>query len=202
MLFDKLVFHSHLHPEEKLIYVVHQHWFVIYKPVVKIGFFGMLIPALLWLMFPTTITLVFFGTWFVLGFLRFLYELIDWYFDVLLVTSYGIVDLDWRGFFDKSSSRIDYETVVGVSYDKTGIWSSLLNFGPLLVEKEGHGENQIALPAAADPLEAERQILLAREKYLNAKNLEDGRAIKNILSNMIRQHIQEERQRGNLADLL
>lgn len=200
MLLDRFIFRPHLHAGEKLLYVVHSHWAVIYKPVVQIAFFGLLFPVVLWAMFPPG--LWFFAAWFGLAFLRFLYEVMNWYFDVLLVTSHGIVDLDWRGFFDKSSNRIDYENLVGVAYDKSGFWPTVLNYGPLVVEREGHAEEQFGLPHAADPKEAERQILLAREKSLEGRSLEDGRMLKQILSEMVGEHVRKERDKSRLTDLM
>lgn len=200
MVLDRILFRSHVHSGEKLFYVVHQHWFAIYRSVVKIAFFGLLFPTVLWLMFPPGFWL--FAIWFIFGFLRFFYEVIDWYFDALLITNHGIIDLDWRGFFEKSSTRIDYEAVAGVSYEKSGFWSSVFNFGLLVIEKESHGKNEISLPLAEDPQEAERQILLSREKHLGERGLEDGRMLKEILSSMVREHVRHEREKSKITDLL
>lgn len=203
MLLDRFIFRNHFHADEKLEYVVHQHWFAAYKPICKIGFFGLVIPVLLWLLFPTVTAFYIFSAWFILGFIRFLYEVADWYFDVLLITDHGIVDLDWRGIFDKSSSRVDFETVVGVSYEKVGFWSNILNFGPIEVEKEGHGDEHIALPNAANPQECERQILKAREKYLHERGMEDEKVLKDILAGMVKSHVRREREKKeSLADMI
>ena len=153
MILDRILFRSHLQPNEKLVYVVHSHWFAAYKPVVKVSFFGMLIPALFFAMFPTLLALYIFGSWFVLGFLRFLYEVMDWYFDVLLVTNHGVIDLDWNGVFDKSSSRVDYETIAGVAWEKSGVLANVFNFGNLTLDKNSQGDLEISLSCAANPLE-------------------------------------------------
>lgn len=203
MILDRILFGSHLQDGEELVYVVHSHWFAAYKPVCKVGFFGMIVPVLLFAMFPTTPALIAFGSWFVLGFIRFLYEVVDWYFDVLLITDKGIVDLDWRGIFDKSSARVDYQTVVGVNYDKVGFWSTMLNFGRLEVEKEGHGDEHIALPIAAKPQQAEQEILGARERSLHQQGLEDQKVLREILSGMVKSHVRGGREKGEkLADII
>ncbi len=143
-----------------------------------------------------------FVVWFVLAFLRFLYEVIDWYFDAILITDHGVVYLDWRGFFDKASHRTDFETIAGIVYEKSGFWSNLLNFGALAVDKEGAEEERIALSHAIDPLEAERQVLLAKERYTHENALESEKALKEILSGMVAEHVRKERQQSKLADML
>jgi hypothetical protein len=201
VILDKILFHGHLHPHEKLLYVVHSHWFAIYKPVVKISFFGMAIPALFFFMFPTQVSLYVFGAWFVVGFFRFLYQVIDWYFDVLLVTNHGVVALKWNGFFDKSSSRVDFEAISGVEYEKHGILSSIFDFGHLVLGAEG--ESELSLQKAASPKEAEEQIMHAREKFFTEAGLKNEKVLKEILSGMVKHHVREESEKHHgLADLL
>lgn len=201
MLLDRLLFAPHLHAEEKLLGVVHSHFAAVYRPAVQISFFGLLLPVVFWLMFPTRAALYLFGAWFLAGLLRLIYTLIDWYFDVLLITTEAVVDLDWRGFFSKSSTRLDYESVIGVTYDKPGFFANVLDFGPLTVEREGHGEHALGLPCAAHPAEAEEKILGAREKFLREKGETDSAALKDILSQMIAEHIRKEREKGELSEL-
>ncbi len=200
MILDRLIFRSHLHPAEKLLYVAHQHWFAIYRSVVKIGFFGLLIPVVLWLMFPPGFWV--FVVWFALAFLRFLYEVINWYLDAILITSEGITYLDWRGFFDKSSQRVEFDTVIGVIYDKNGFWANIFNFGLLTMDKGGGEEERIFLSRAADPAEVEQQFLLAKENHAREHALESEKALKEILSGMVADHVRKERQDSKLADML
>lgn len=198
MLFDRFIFGHHLHEKEKLIFTIHKHWFMVYREGLKVAFFGLLVPCILFTIFPTTPALIIFGIWFLLGFGRFLYELADWYFDVLLITNQGVIDLDWRGIFDKSLARVDFETIVGANYEKIGVFANLLNFGNLTIEKEGHGEEILTLPGANKPAEAEQEVLLAREKYLHERGLEDEKVLRTILSGMVKRHLRRKRELGDL----
>jgi len=200
VILDRLLFNGHLHHGERLLYAVHQHWWAVYTAATKAAFFGILLPILFYLVFPPA-QLIFLA-WVVLGFLVFLYRIVDWYFDVILITSMGIIGLDWRGIFDKSSHRADFETVAGVIYEKTGFWSTMLNFGPLFVDKEGAEEERIWLSHAADPLEAERQVLLAKEAYSHEHALESEDALKEILSNLVADHVRREKEKKHISDLL
>ncbi|MFH1546829.1 MAG: hypothetical protein ABIE14_05655 [Patescibacteria group bacterium] len=201
MILDRIIFASHLQEGEKLVYVVHSHWFAAYKPVCKVGFFGMLVPALFFAMFPTQISLWIFGAWFALGFLRFIREVMDWYFDVLLVTNQGVIDLDWRGVFDKSSLRVDYDVIVTISFEKIGFWASLLNFGDFTIQN--YGDLKLDLPMAARPQRAENEIMEAKEKYTRARGLEDEKVLKEILSGMVKRHMSGKREKNEgLADII
>ncbi len=201
MILDRILFGSHLQEGEKLVYVIHSHWFAAYKPVCKVSFFGMLIPALFFAMFPTQLSLWIFGFWFVLGFLRFIREVMDWYFDVLLITNHGIIDLDWRGVFDKSSTRLDYESVVGTTFDKIGFLSSILNFGYFNIQTFGEAKFELAM--AAKPQRAENEIIVAKERYTHERGLEDEKVLKEILSGMVKRHVAEKREKEEgLADLI
>jgi len=201
MILDSFIFRSHLHEEEKLVYVVHQHWCAAYKSMVKVSLFGIAAPIVFWLMFPTTAALFIFGGWFLLGFAYFFYEVADWYLDVLLITNQGIIDLDWRGIFDKSSTRIDYDTVLGVTFEKVGFFSNIFNYGKLLVEKEGYGKEEVSLPMATSPQKAEGKIIAAREKYTRDRGLEDEKVLKDILAGMVKNHVRHKRE-NNLADII
>jgi hypothetical protein len=201
VILDRILFRSHLHPHEKLLYVVHSHWFAVYKKAVKVSFFGLLVPALFFFMFPTEVSLYVFGIWFVMGFFRFFYEITDWYFDVLLVTNHGVIALDWNGFFDKSSSRVDFESISGVEYEKHGILANLFDFGHLVLGAEG--DSELSLHKAASPKEAEEQVMHAREKFFEEKGLKDEKVLKQILSGMVKHHVREESEKHHgLADLL
>ena len=125
-----------------------------------------------------------------------------WYFDVLLITNYGVVDIDWRGIFDKSSTRIDYGTIIGVSYEKSGAAQTLFDYGPLVIEIEHSGERQVALPNAASPLEAEEKILTLKEKFIQKHSLENEHALKEILSEMVAHHVAKKNHSEGLTDML
>ncbi|MCF7845652.1 MAG: hypothetical protein K9L85_00255 [Candidatus Peribacteraceae bacterium] len=199
MIFDRLIFAGHLQEDEKLLYVVHVHWFAAYRQLFKAAFFGMLIPAVFYAMFPVLAAAWVFGIWFLLGLIRFFRDVADWYFDAFLVTNLGVVDLDWRGIFDKSSTRISFDDLVSTAYDKSGFFSSIFNFGDIAIQTDGSVE--INLENAVAPARAEMEILSAKEKYSHDRGLEDEKVLKEILSGMVKRHVRGEKEKG-LADII
>lgn len=196
VLVDRVLFHSHLHPGERLLYVVHQHWWVVGGQMAKIGFFGWLLPIVFFLMFPTGLWI--FVAWLIFGVLSFLYTTINWYFDTVLVTDMGLIDLDWRGIFDKTSHRISFEEMEGVEYAKTGFWATVLNFGHLTIMAEGH---HLGLPYTADPQAAEHAILHAKEYAEKEQGMESEEALREILSEIVANHMRAKKEE-RLSDLL
>ena len=201
MILDRIFFGSHLQDDEKLIFVIHSHWFASYRPIFKVAFFGLAVPAIFFALLPVELSAWIFGIWFVLGIFRFFHEIADWYFDVFLITNLGVIDLDWRGIFDKSSTRIAFDDLVGISYEKSGFWASIFNFGDLLIQTDGTTE--INLKNAATPMRAEREILDAREKYSRDRGMEDEKVLKEILAGMVKRHVRGEKEKtSGLADLI
>ncbi len=201
MILDRIIFASHLQEDEKLAYVVHSHWFAARKPLFKVSFFGLLVPAIFFAMFPTQIALWIFGAWFIFGVVRFFYELADWYFDVLLITNIGVIDLDWRGIFDKTAQRIDYDNVVGTSFEKIGFYSSIFNFGDFTINTFGEGTFELKM--AANPQRAENALIEAKESYTRDRGLEDEKVLKELLSGMVKRHVADKREKGeSLADII
>ncbi|MFH0776190.1 MAG: hypothetical protein V1936_01095, partial [Patescibacteria group bacterium] len=187
MILDRILFGSHLQEGERLLYVVHAHWFTAYRPVCKVSFFGMLIPVLFYAMFPIVPALWIFGFWFAIGALRFFREVADWYFDVFLVTDQGVIDLDWNGIFDKSSTRIGFDDISGTGFEKKGFLANLLNFGDFSVKSDANTE--MVLPQAAAPQRAEKEIMDAKEKYSQARGLEDEKVLREILTGMVKRQV-------------
>jgi len=201
VILDRILFASHLQDDEKLVYVVHSHWFAHYGQLFKTAFFGLAIPAIFYAMFPILPAAWIFGAWAVLGLIRFFRDVADWYFDAFLVTNTSVIDLDWKGLFDKASTRVAFDDLVSIGYEKTGFWSSFFNFGNLVVQTDS--SVIIKLENAAAPTRAETEILTAKDKYSHERGLEDEKVLKSILSGMVKRHVRGEKEKGHgLADLI
>jgi len=201
VILDRIFFASHLQDDEKLVYVVHSHWFASYRPIFKVAFFGLAVPAIFFAIFPLKLSAWIFGTWFVFGVFRFFREIADWYFDAFLITNLGVIDLDWRGIFDKSTTRVSFDDLVGITYEKRGFWASVFNFGHFIIQNDGNSE--IDLPNAINPQRAEKEVLSAKEKYAHTRGMEDEKVLKEVLAGMVQRHVRNEKKKSHeLADLI
>lgn len=181
MLLEKLLFGKHLAKGEKILFAVHRHWVMLSKPVTGIGFFGFVIP---WILFAIGFnTQVFFWgavAWSVIAYIMFVYEWMVWYGDAILLTTAGLIKVSWNGPFSNLSARVVYGDIESASYEIKGFWQTVLRYGDFKVNLLGG--SQLTIVKANRPKRAEARILELQEKFLNEKGLQDAAGLKDLLS--------------------
>lgn len=189
MKISNLLFGSHLEKGEKIAYIAHRHIFTEYKRLFKVIFLGGFLPLVFFVLFPPL--KIAWGIWLLFGMLKFIYDLADWYFDAWLVTNLSIIDVEWNGFFNRTSTRIEYTAIKGVSYEIKGFWNTILRYGDVNLELATLN-SIVTLEEATSPRSVERAILDTQAKFMDSKNLEDQETLKEILIGMIdRQRVQK-----------
>lgn len=179
------LYHHYLGEGEKIVFVIHRHIFMELKNFLKVFFFGIFLPAFVWWLFPQTA--IFTAIWLAIGMLRFIYEFFDWYYDAWLVTSVSIVEIMWKGFFDKSSTRIEYHIVQGIGYEVKGFWQTLFNYGTIALDK--FTGNTSIFEAAANPRKKAEMLTKAQNDFVTNKSFRDHRALQGILTDLLQQHV-------------
>jgi len=112
---------------------------------------------------------------------------LDWYFDALVITNQSLIDLEWVGFWNRSSTRIEYHTIEGVSYEINGFWAVMMNYGDISIERLGVGQ-PVGLSAVSFPKSVEREILNAQNEFMRNKSFRDHQSLKELLTNMLSDH--------------
>jgi hypothetical protein len=153
----------------------------------RIIFFGIFLPLFGWWLFPQIMLFAVF--WLTIGFLRFIYEFFDWYYDVWLVTNASIIEIMWRGFFEKSSARIEYHIIQGIGYEVKGFWRTLFNFGTIALEK--FTGNPSIFDGAVNPKKKAEMLTKAQEDFVSNKSFRDHRALQGVLTDLLQRHIVE-----------
>lgn len=190
MNIDSFLFAGHLDNGEKIISIIHRHPLILLKDSFRGLLIGLVLPVLLYFFFPGLIFIAF--VWFCVGILAFLYFFIDWYFDAWLVTNTGVIDIERNGIFDRSSTRIEYHMIEGIAFNIKGFWQTIFNFGEITIDKLGAGTT-VVLHDATNPKKVERILMKNQEKFVSSKSLRDHSALKDMLSEMIAYHIQNEK---------
>ena len=186
MLSD-LLFSKYVDKGERIKYVAHTHYLGMAKPMLKNFLFGFLLPALIYVLFPNLIFLcILFFTFFAL---KTIYNYFDWFFDAWVVTNLGVIDIEWNGIFNRSSSKIEYNAVEGVTVSVPGFWATLFNFGNIYLETPS--QTKIDLPMCMNPSQVESKILRYRESYLHERSLSDESMLRDILSAMVARHVEK-----------
>ncbi|MDD5039750.1 MAG: PH domain-containing protein [Patescibacteria group bacterium] len=76
--------------------------------------------------------------------------LIQYSFNVFVITDARIIDIDQRGFFDRTVSETTYDAIQDVSYRIRGISQTLLHYGSIIIQTAGSQAN-IELTGVKNP---------------------------------------------------
>lgn len=182
MVISNFLFTNYLEDGEDILLVCHRHIWTHRNELTKEFLVGIVLPVIFYFVYPPFILL--WGAWLFVGFFRFLYALADWYYDAWLVTNMSIIDVEWNGFFNRQSGRIEYHTIDGLQYTIQGFWQTVLNYGDVQIQQIG-GAVVVNMKDAANPRKVERGILQAQEKVINDKSRREHEALKDILAGLV-----------------
>ena len=186
--FREYLFSDYLEDGEQIVFVCHRHMIVLLKDFFRIFLIHFGLAAVLWYLFPQLLWISI--LWFAIGCIRFLLIIQDWYYDSWLVTSLGIVGVQWTGFFNRTSTRVEYPSIEGVSYTIKGFLPTVFNYGTETLAKLG-GPSTVALKDAFNPKRIERNILKFQEQFMTTKNFKDQEVLKSLLSDLVAEHVKK-----------
>lgn len=173
--------------DEKIIEVAHKHIILLKYSAGKVILLGIVVPIILYLLFPYRQVAVISVVWGFIGLVGVLYHFVDWYFDVWLITNQGVVSVTRNGFFDVTTQRIDYHLIEDISYQIKGVLRTMLNFGDITIDRMS-ANTSIVLCDAANPKKLERKINAYRDKFVNERSVRDHEQLKTMLADMIAYH--------------
>jgi uncharacterized membrane protein YdbT with pleckstrin-like domain len=178
---------------ETIIKIIHRHWFNIlkqYLPIIFLSLFMITALNVLPSYFPVLQESTF-EKFFVFGeslFVVFIWIFaffiwIDYYFDIWVITTEKIINIEQKGLFMRSLSELKFERIQDVTVEVKGLLPTVLNFGEVFIQTAGEKERfvfyQIADPYKIKDLIMSLQVSQEREET-------------NELGEMIRKEIHEE----------
>ena len=177
------LFHRHLNEDEEIVEIIHRHWLAGVRSLTAptAAIVGLL---LLFAVAPTRTVAIIVGVLGSISALWWLRNFFDYYLDAWVLTNEGIIDVAWYGWFHRTSSRVLYSDIQGVSYEIKGILGTLMRHGRISVEKISTGA-EIAMDDVAKPRRVEEVILKNMEEYLHANNLKDASTVQALLSQVV-----------------
>lgn len=190
MKFKHRFFRNHLDAGEIILDVWHRHILVLKIDSIKIVFFGILLPILGYFIVPKAILA--FAIWLTVGLIGLIYRFFDWYFDAWVLTNTGVIDIEYNGLFDMTSTRIEYHMIEGISYTIKGVLQTMFNYGEITIDKLG-AQTSVVLKDARSPKKLERLVMKYQEKYVYDRSVRDHNALKGMLSEMIAYHVQNNK---------
>ena len=108
----------------------------------------------------------------------------DYYLDGWIITDRAIIDVEWHGWFHRESTRIDYSSIEGVSYEIKGVLGTLLRYGTVSIEKISSGST-VSIEHVKNPRDIESIILACQEACIRAKNMKDSSTVKDIIAEIV-----------------
>lgn len=185
------LFLRHLEDDEPLYMVVHKHWIYGIKDLIV----PIAVAACSWgLLYIVPVRLIFYGVLLlnIAVFVWFLRNFFDYYLDAWIITDRSVIDVEWHGWFHRQSTRIDFTSIEGVSYEIQGVLGTILRYGTVTVERIGSGTT-VSIDHVKKPKDVESSILACQEACIRTKNMKDSSAVKDIIAEIVaeRMHIKE-----------
>src|SRR3989344_6849894 len=181
-------FQRHLEDDEPLYLIIHKHWFLSVKelslPV--LAFIGTLILGFIAPITPVFAILLMIDVGIFVWFFR---NFLDYYLDALLITDRAVIDVELHGWFHRESTRIEYSSIEGVSYEIKGIFGTLLQYGTITIERIGSG-SVLEIEKVKNPRDVESAILACQTACLRTKNLRDSAQVKDIIAEIVAERMQ------------
>ncbi|MFA6603243.1 MAG: PH domain-containing protein [Patescibacteria group bacterium] len=156
--------------EGEIVVMILRHFPLVYAPRVLAGLllvsapFFFMVPLFAMRGFGVPWGLFIFAASVLAGLLHSLKTFVVWYWNAFIITNLRVIDVDQRGFFERTVSEAAYDKVQDVSYKIKGFWGTLLNYGTLIIQTAGTTSN-LELEYARDPKEVQHllsEILAAR----------------------------------------
>jgi len=157
-MFEKRINKS-LKDDEEVIWLVRKYPIVFAIPIIIsavfiIAPFFFLYPLFQWSSWGVLIFFIILGIGLILVFrVLYLYSL-----NVFVITSQRIIDIDQRGFFDRTVSETTYDKIQDVSYKIKGVGQTLLHYGSIMIQTAGTQAN-LELQGVKDPEKVQEMIV-------------------------------------------
>lgn len=131
------LYKKYIPEDEQVLGVIHGHWLIVFQDLVLWFFFGIFIPLFFFLISDKVQELIpshYFYIYLTLVIIKILYEIINWWNDVWILTQNAIYDLEWS-LLKTKVENLYYENIEGIEVDKHRIWDSIFRKWDLIIHK-------------------------------------------------------------------
>ena len=175
---------------DEILHVYHRNWFYLFQQffmmflmlIVFVGAF-LYLP----LIFPDAFDeyhtpILFFENIMMLAFWIFSFMIwIDYYFDVWIITSQRIVNVEQKGLFTRKVSELRYEKIQDVTTEVSGFIPTIINYGDVQIQTAGEDE-EFMFRTVSDPYKIKSIIVELQRKNETSSTEELGEMIKEKIS--------------------
>ena len=139
-------------PDEKIVVVLHRHWFTFFRSVIGLIFLGVVPAGIVWWwagyagweLIPGTLghtLLVMAGALFELFVWILIYGFwLDYYLDTFIITDKRLVDIEQSGLLGRTVAEQRLYRVQDVTSEAQGLLATMFHFGNVYVQTAGEKE--------------------------------------------------------------
>jgi hypothetical protein len=135
-------------PDEKILYVLHRHWFniashflvlsfVILFTLVSLGIGPLLLGSFAHSATATALWWFFITVFLIFLWLYIFFVWIDYYFDVWVITNERIINIEQKSLFTRVISEVTLTRIQDVTAAIEGFFPTLFDFGDIMVQTAG-----------------------------------------------------------------
>lgn len=152
--------------DEEIILLMRKHHFTLFWPFAKtLGIILLFVFIYLFFGLSSFTILVFF-----ISLALAIYLIYEAFFifknDLYILTNKRIIDIDQKGFFNRSVAETDLEKIQNTKYEMKGLSQTFFNFGNVIIKTAGSQEG-IILEKIANPYEVQQKIIEAQKNKAN-----------------------------------
>jgi uncharacterized membrane protein YdbT with pleckstrin-like domain len=176
-----------LHQGETIIKVIHRNWFYLFQQffllIVIVGIFVgsvVFVP----IFFPDFLgstdksVILFAQNFFLLAVWIYGFMIwIDYYFDIWIITSERIINIEQKGMFTRKASELRYSKIQDVTTEVIGFLPSVLNYGDVKVQTAAE-ENEFLFRTISDPYNVKNIIMNLQKQSEESSAQEIGQILK------------------------
>ncbi len=193
---------------EEVILVLRRHWITQIKPL-GFALLVCIIPLLLWLWISRQLSFIDIPSqyiwggaiiWAAFGIFFVVYNYLDWYLDIYLVTSIRIVDVTQNGLFHRTVGESPLDHVQDVIYEIKGIMPTIFNYGNVIIHTSGP-TGDIVFEEVYRPQDVQRLLFDQVDHYKDV-NTEAPATAEDLLQLMLdheRQNLSGGKKAGEIA---
>ena len=179
----RLKYLPHRKPDEKIIFFLHRHWFILAKII--IGYLILaLFPAAAYffikkelghileieaiVIFLRLLIFLFYLYWWLMLYHSFL----DYFLDVWIVTNHRVINIEQRSMFNRVVAEHKLYRIQDAMSHQKGILPTFLNYGEIHIQTAGT-EKVVVFEEVPNPHYVAREIhsLIEKHKHIMAKSL-------------------------------
>lgn len=189
MDFSKYHVIKDLHPEEKIVQVIHRNWFYILQQFLLVFFVLVMFiggAALVPMFFPDFLNgdnkeiASFVQNFFMLAIWMYGFLIwIDYYYDIWIITTERIINIEQKGMFTRKASELRFKKIQDVTTEVIGFLPTIFNYGDVKVQTAGE-ETEFIFRTVSNPYEVKNIIMDLQKQNENHSKEEFEKMIEGV----------------------